>query len=70
MKNTLSEQIQKLDTNEKLVLVEEIWDSIISEPHRVPLTQHQKSILDERLKTLDEDTKKGVSWDEFRKNYL
>ena len=70
MKDILSKEIEKLNKSEKLLLVEALWDSIASEPEDVPLPEHHKAILDERLKTLDEDTEKGVSWDEFKKNYL
>ena len=70
MKDTLTKEIEKLNKSEKLLLVESLWDSIASEPGDVPLPEHHKTILDERLKTLDEDTKKGKPWSEFRKNYL
>ena len=70
MVEILSKQIEKLNKSEKLLLVEALWDSIASEPEDVPLPEHHKSVLDERLKTLDEDTEKGISWNEFRKNYL
>jgi len=68
MEDTLSKEIEKLKKSEKLLLVEALWDSIASEPEDVPLPEHHKSVLDERLKTLDEDTAKGMSWDEFKKN--
>ncbi len=70
MEDTLTKQIKKLNKSEKLLLVEAIWDSIAAEPEDVPLPEHHKTILDERLKTLDEDIEKGESWDKFRKNYL
>jgi putative addiction module component (TIGR02574 family) len=70
MEDTLTKQIEKLGKSEKLLLVEAIWDSIASEPEEVPLPEHHRSVLDERLKTLDEDTKEGESWNEFRKDYL
>lgn len=70
MNDTLSKEIEKLNKSEKLLLVEALWDSIASDPEDLPLPEHHKTILDERLKTLDEDTEKGVSWDEFKKNYL
>ncbi len=70
MDDALIKQIENLTKSEKLFLVETIWDSIASEPDEVPLSEHQKSILNERLKTLDEDTIRGESWDKFRKNYL
>lgn len=70
MEDTLPKQIEKLNKSEKLLLVEAIWDSIASDPESVPLPEHHKSILDERLKTLDEDTENGMTWDEFKKNYM
>lgn len=70
MNDTLSNEIKKLNKSEKLLLVEALWDSIASDPEDVPLPEHHKTILDERLKTIDEDTEKGVPWDEFKKKYL
>jgi len=70
MKDTLNKEIEKLNKSEKLLMVESLWDSIASEPEDVPLPEHHKTILDERLKTLNEDTEKGKLWSEFRKNYL
>jgi putative addiction module component (TIGR02574 family) len=70
MDDTLTKQIEKLNKSEKILLVETLWDSIASEPEAVPLPEHHKYVLDERLKTLDEDTENGESWDRFRKNYL
>lgn len=70
MNDTLSNEIKKLNKSEKLLLVEALWDSIASDPEDVPLPEHHKTILDEWLKTIDEDTEKGVPWDEFKKKYL
>ena len=70
MEDILTKHIEKLNKSEKLLLVETIWNSIVSEPDDVPLPDHHKSVLDERLKTLDEDTERGTSWAEFRKNYI
>jgi|AntRauTorckE6833_2_1112554.scaffolds.fasta_scaffold55310_2 putative addiction module component (TIGR02574 family) len=70
MENTLINQIEQLDKKEKLLLVETIWDSIISDSKNIPLTEYQKSIISERLKTVQEDTENGISWDEFKKNYI
>ena len=52
MVDILTKQIEKLNKSEKLLLVEALWDSIASEPEDVPLPEHHKSVLDERLKTL------------------
>lgn len=70
MKDTLTKEIEKLNKSEKLLLVESLWDSIASDPEDVPLPKHHRTILDERLKTLEEDMKKGELWSKFKKNYL
>lgn len=70
MEDTLTKQIEKLNKSEKLLLVEALWDSIASEPEDLPLPEPHKSVLNERLKTLDEDTKKGEFRDKFWEKYL
>ncbi|MCH2450858.1 MAG: addiction module protein [Gracilimonas sp.] len=50
------------------MLVEALWDSIASDPEQVGFPEHHKSILEERLQTLDEDTASGKSGDEVRGN--
>lgn len=40
-----------------------------TKPHFASMQLHYKSVLNERLKTIDEDTEKGNVWDEFIKNY-
>lgn len=70
MENTLIKELSQLNKNEKIILVEALWDSIASDPDQVSLPEHHKSILEERLQTLDEDTENGKSWDEIRKDYL
>ncbi|AXJ01586.1 putative addiction module component, TIGR02574 family [Cyclonatronum proteinivorum] len=70
MDTVLIQKIDKLNRQEKLVLMEVLWNSIASEPDGVPLPDHHTSVLDERLKTLDEDFEKGESWDVFIKKYI
>ena len=48
------------------MLVEALWDSIASHPEQVSFPEHHKSILEEWLQTLDEDTANGKSQDEVR----
>ena len=51
-------------------MVEALWDSIASDPEDVEVPEHHKSILEKRLKTLEEDKKSGASWKEVRQKYL
>ena len=42
-------KIEELSVEERIKLVEDIWDSIASEQQTLPLTKEQKSLLDRRL---------------------
>ena len=70
MVDTLSKQLSKLNKNEKLLLVEALWDSIAADPDNLDIPDHHKSILDQRLESLETDISNASSWDEFKKNYL
>jgi putative addiction module component (TIGR02574 family) len=41
--------IDQLSVADRILLVEEIWDSIVATPEQVPLTEAQIAELDERL---------------------
>lgn len=70
MEKTLVQELSELNKNEKMLLVEALWDSIASNPDQVEVPEHHKTILEERLKTLDQDKRNGSSWDEVRQKYL
>jgi len=48
--NQLIKEIDKLDLSEKLILVEDIWDSIARNNSELPLPEWQKVELDKRYK--------------------
>lgn len=70
MEDSLIKELSQLNKNEKIILVEALWDSIASDPEQVDLPNHHKSILENRLKTLEEDSANGKSWSEIREKYL
>jgi len=70
MEKTLINELSQLNKNEKLLLVEALWDSIASDPEEVEVPDHHKSILEQRLQTLVKDKKNGSSWKEVRQKYL
>ena len=70
MEKTLINELSQLNKNEKLLLVEALWDSIASDPENIDVPDHHKSILEQRLQTLQEDKKNGASWKEVRQKYL
>jgi putative addiction module component (TIGR02574 family) len=70
MEKTLIKELSQLNKNEKLLVVEALWDSIAAETNKVELPNHHKSILENRLKTFEKDKRNGDSWEEVRQKYL
>ncbi len=58
--------LQELSNSEKILLAEDLWDSVASNEQLFPITEEQKSILNKRLAkyTLDQDA--GDSWQNVR----
>jgi putative addiction module component (TIGR02574 family) len=56
--------IGSLSPEERLNLLEELWDSLASTPNAVPLTSAQRAELDRRLDDLDAEGPVGIPWDE------
>lgn len=55
--------IERLSVEERLALVEELWDSIASE---TPLTDAQRAELDRRLADHEARPDDVVSWEEIK----
>ena len=69
MDDIIIKELTKLSKNEKLLLVEALWDSIVSDPDQLEVPEHHKTILEERLHTLESDKKEGSNWEKIRENY-
>ena len=63
-----SVRIEGLSRQERLDLLERLWDSLSETPANVPLTDLQRAELDRRLDAMDDDARQGlalgVPWDE------
>jgi putative addiction module component (TIGR02574 family) len=51
---------------ERLRLVEDLWDTIAEVPEAVPLTDAQREELDRRLAAYHRDPGAGSPWEELR----
>ncbi len=60
------QQILRLSVEERLQLVEEIWDSIADHPESLPVTEAQKRELDRRLADYEANPRQGRTWEEVR----
>lgn len=63
-----SVKIESLSKDERLELLERLWDSLSEAPADVPVTQAQQDELDRRSDALDRDVAEGralgVPWDD------
>ena len=62
--------IDRLSADEKLRLVEEIWDSLGPEGALPPLTDAQRLELDRRMAALDANPGSAVAWGEVEAQAL
>ena len=60
------DEIKQLDITERILLVEEIWDSIAKEQAHLDLSEYEKEVLDIRLASLEESPDDLISWDEIK----
>ncbi|SFV61899.1 hypothetical protein MNB_SV-6-1041 [hydrothermal vent metagenome] len=60
------DEIKMLDITERIILVEEIWDSIAKEQDSLVLSDYEKKILDERLASLKNSPHNLLSWEEIK----
>ena len=58
--------IDQLSVAQRILLVEEIWDSIAPEAEQVSLTEAQKQDLQRRVATYEANPKAGSSWEEVK----
>jgi putative addiction module component (TIGR02574 family) len=65
----LSELLQ-LPVEERLKLLEALWDSIAEFPEALELTVAQKQELDRRLAAYEQDPEAGVPWSELKARLL
>jgi putative addiction module component (TIGR02574 family) len=74
MQSELTEQAKKFSIPDRILLVEEIWDTIAEENQAFELTEAQKNELDRRLDSARANTAQGRTigrtWDEIRAEFM
>ena len=70
MQRNLSNEIQKLSIPERILLVEDIWDSIARENEAFELLKAQKNELDKRSQSFKKNPTQGRSWQEIKSEFL
>jgi putative addiction module component (TIGR02574 family) len=58
--------IDQLSVAQRILLVEEIWDSIADQEAEIPLTVAQRQDLQRRIAAYESNPKVGSSWEEVK----
>ena len=66
MNNISIADILELPVQERISLVELIWDSVAAVPEAVEVSPALKAELDARLKEFQENPEAGYSWDQVK----
>lgn len=70
MKNLTASDIAQMPLDQRLQLVEDLWDSIAELPESVEVPQWHRQVLENRLKAYHEDPQAGSPWSEVKKEIL
>jgi putative addiction module component (TIGR02574 family) len=64
---TTNININHLSRDERLDLIQELWESLAPTQDELALTDAQRDELDRRLDEMDVDTALGIPWDQVLK---
>lgn len=56
--------VDQLSTDERLRLLERLWDSLSRDLDIIPLTDEQRAALDRRIEEMDQDEQLGIPWED------
>lgn len=59
--------IQELSQSERILLAEQLWDSITDDQDTIEVTDSQKKILQQRLAAYKASPNEGTSWEQVKK---
>ena len=59
-----------LPVDQRLRLVQALWDSIVRDPSTLPLTDAERTELDRRLEDFKRNPSSGSSWEEVKARLL
>lgn len=63
--STVVAEILEMSVNDRLRIVEDIWDSIAADSKDLKVSNELRQELDRRLEAYKEDPDAGVSWEDL-----
>lgn len=70
MKKITATDTIELSIPERIQLVEDIWDTIVTKAEAIELTEDEKRIIDERLEAYHRNPDLGSPWEDVYKRIL
>mgnify|MGYP001616287995 CR=1 FL=1 len=70
MKQITAADALTLSIPERIQLVEDIWDTIATEPEAIELTEEEKRMIDERLEAYHRNPDLGSPWEDVYKRIV
>ena len=70
MKQITAADALTLSIPERIQLVEDIWDTIATEPEAIELTEEEKRMIDERLEAYHRNPDVGSPWKDVYKRIV
>jgi putative addiction module component (TIGR02574 family) len=61
------DDLRRLSPAERILLAEELWDSVACDPEQVPITDAQQRELERRLAAEEADPGAGDDWEAVKK---
>jgi len=68
-KPTVTDTLE-MDVAERIIFVEDVWDSIAAVPESVNLTNSQRKELDKRLELYHKNPNEGSAWNDVKQRIL
>jgi putative addiction module component (TIGR02574 family) len=59
-----TDDIKAMTVEQRLDLIERIWDTLAETPEAIPVPDWHRRVLEERQQAFEEDPDAGASWDE------
>jgi putative addiction module component (TIGR02574 family) len=63
----LIETLLHLPPEERVSIIESLWDSLVKEPASIPMPDWHRNVLDERIVEDEADDTPGESWSDLRR---
>ncbi len=70
MKSITASEIAKMPIQQRIQLVEDIWDSIVDMPEAVEIPEWHKKELEKRLEAYHANPNEGSPWEDVKKRIL